>query len=345
MNKAKVFIASSIEGLPIAEAVFSEISIDTDTTLWKHGIFQPSSYPLDTLEEQLSTHEFAVLIASPDDILIKRGQSSYSMRDNILFELGMFSGALGRKRAFILIPKSIDIMIPSDLFGLIMAKYDDKKICDDVSQNQSAVQIACSQIRQIIRKEYQNIINEKKALNLRLIKSEKGQSLKRLYDVTAQLHQTIAILQKDIFEAISDHTVFQKVKNQALDKIMEIENAFFNDAKILNVENELKSLVKCTYHALEDMPFPKELALNREEWKNKAINIGIEAIGGLFQGEDPVGSVRRSAGYEIEDQIVSLKKRFSEWWSTHFPLIQSETISLYDALLKASMDLSMVINI
>jgi Predicted nucleotide-binding protein containing TIR-like domain len=95
--KPKVFVGSSSEGLAIAKAVCAHLRRETKPTHWDR-LFLPSSYPLETLEEQVTNHPFAVLVASPDDVLIKRGKLYAAMRDNLLLEFGLFVGALGRRQ-------------------------------------------------------------------------------------------------------------------------------------------------------------------------------------------------------------------------------------------------------
>src|SRR5262252_6687290 len=124
MAKPRVFVGSSSEGLPIAQSVSSALERDALPTLWTHQLFLPGQYPLDVLEKELRNQQFAVLVASPDDEVFKRGITSPAMRDNLLLEFGLFSGALGRKRTFFLCPSNPRLELPSDLLGLLTATYD-----------------------------------------------------------------------------------------------------------------------------------------------------------------------------------------------------------------------------
>ena len=65
MEKPNVFIGSSSEGLPIAEAAFRLLSRDSKAKLWTHQLFLPGRYPLEVLESELRVSDFAVLVASP----------------------------------------------------------------------------------------------------------------------------------------------------------------------------------------------------------------------------------------------------------------------------------------
>jgi predicted nucleotide-binding protein len=44
-------------------------------------------------------------------------------RDNVILELGLFIGALGRQRVFMLIEQGMDVKIPTDLLGVTPIVY------------------------------------------------------------------------------------------------------------------------------------------------------------------------------------------------------------------------------
>src|SRR5437870_1702955 len=107
--KPKIFIGSSSEGLKVARLATELLSDKTLPTLWENDIFLPGTITLEILEEQLAQHAFALLVATPDDILLKRQGVLTTLRDNVLFECGLFMGALGRRRTFLFAPKGTHV--------------------------------------------------------------------------------------------------------------------------------------------------------------------------------------------------------------------------------------------
>jgi CRP/FNR family transcriptional regulator, cyclic AMP receptor protein len=123
--KPILFIGSSSESLKIARAI--QAGLDRDDVfvkIWTDNIFTPSLSTMESLEEQLKSSDFAVLILGSDDTIISREKVSDAPRDNVLLELGMFIGALGRQRTFILRPRGVNLKIPSDLFGITPIEYN-----------------------------------------------------------------------------------------------------------------------------------------------------------------------------------------------------------------------------
>lgn len=67
--------------------------------------------------------DFAVLVLTPDDKTTSRGKVKAAPRDNVIYELGLFTGALGRERALVVVPSAVDIKIPTDLLGVTTLRY------------------------------------------------------------------------------------------------------------------------------------------------------------------------------------------------------------------------------
>ena len=143
-----VFLGSSTEGLQIAKAVQAELQYSAECVIWSQGVFGLSTGTLETLVEKLQIFDFAVLVLSPDDLVSSRGDTQPAPRDNVLLELGMFIGALGRNRTFIVIDRSTNVKLPSDLAGITPATYESPV----GGTMRSAVGPACTDIDEVIRK-------------------------------------------------------------------------------------------------------------------------------------------------------------------------------------------------
>ncbi len=115
-KKTRVFIGSSTEDTAIARALHAGLTSFCEPNLWTFD-FGPSEATIEALEEQLTLNDCAVLIAGASDRVTSRGRDALAPRDNVLFELGLFMGALGRHRCFLPMPSEENIKLPSDLFG------------------------------------------------------------------------------------------------------------------------------------------------------------------------------------------------------------------------------------
>ena len=144
-----MFIGSSKESLPIAEAIKSNLeNKDLIVKLWTDGVFGASQFILTELERQVRESDFAVLVLGPDDVVESRDEISDAPRDNVIFELGLFMGALSHERTFMVIPYESEIKIPTDLLGLIPLKYQSG------DSNELVILLApvCDQLRYTISK-------------------------------------------------------------------------------------------------------------------------------------------------------------------------------------------------
>ncbi|MDN3687398.1 nucleotide-binding protein [Cyclobacterium jeungdonense] len=127
--KPELFIGSSVEGLSIAEAVETKLSHDFNVTLWTDGVFNLSNTTLEDLLNKLDKSDFGIFIFSPDDITKIRGNEYVAARDNVIYELGLYTGKLGRRNAFIVKPSNQkDFHLPSDLSALYIGEYDTNKL-------------------------------------------------------------------------------------------------------------------------------------------------------------------------------------------------------------------------
>lgn len=124
--KPALFIASSSEHLDLASAMQESLEHVAEVTVWNQDVFKLSRYNVESLLETLEASDFGVFIFTPQDVVNIRGTEKLTVRDNVLFELGLFVGKLGRDRCFIVLPRGNEeeMHLPSDLLGITPALYE-----------------------------------------------------------------------------------------------------------------------------------------------------------------------------------------------------------------------------
>lgn len=148
-----LFIASSTEGLPVAYDIQEALENDCDTTVWKQGVFEPSRNVLDGLLERLKTTQFGLFVFTPDDAIELRGAPHRAVRDNVVFEMGLFIGALGLPRCMHIVPRGVvDLHLPSDLLGLTALDYPAGR---SDGNRLAALGPACNKIRRRLREAFE----------------------------------------------------------------------------------------------------------------------------------------------------------------------------------------------
>jgi hypothetical protein len=176
MSKPSVFVGSSSEGLAFARAVRQNLQQDAQITLWNEGFFRPGVTFIDALVNSLPRFDFAILVLQADDLTKSRGIEAFTPRDNVIFELGLFMGRLGRSRTFIVYEEYADVKIPSDLAGLTVAPFTRQQDGD----HRSAVGPACDSIRDVIRDlGTSDAKTAKKVSEIQSQQTEHGQQLAR----------------------------------------------------------------------------------------------------------------------------------------------------------------------
>jgi hypothetical protein len=123
-SRSSLFIGSSTEGLRIAKTLQLLLDQACEVTIWSQGVFGLSQGTLESLVYALDGFDFAALVLTADDLVTSRADSSSAPRDNVLFELGLFMGGLGRDRTFIVYDRTARLKLPSDLAGVSAATFE-----------------------------------------------------------------------------------------------------------------------------------------------------------------------------------------------------------------------------
>jgi hypothetical protein len=123
MNKPRIFLGSSGKQSKLLQAITRGLEDVADVEPWT-TTFNPGRSTLDRLVELSQEVDFAAFVFAQDDwTTTDASQSSEaSPRDNVVFEAGLFGGALGIRRTFIL--HAQDSKLPTDLLGLTAVRYD-----------------------------------------------------------------------------------------------------------------------------------------------------------------------------------------------------------------------------
>src|SRR5215471_5581224 len=124
--KPRIFLGSSGQQAKLLEALTRGIQDIADVDPWT-TVFNPGVSTLERLVELTREVDFAAFVFAQDD-WTTRGASQdatsgqASPRDNVVFEAGLFGGALGIRRTFILLADGAKL--PTDLLGLTAIRYD-----------------------------------------------------------------------------------------------------------------------------------------------------------------------------------------------------------------------------
>ncbi|MCP4367624.1 MAG: nucleotide-binding protein [Deltaproteobacteria bacterium] len=154
--KPKLFIGSSSEALNIAEIVLSLLeSKGIESTLWNQGVFGLNSSGLGSLMNACKFFDYACFILRKDDVAQSRGKKIFTVRDNVIFEIGLFLGALGRDRVFVIFERGNKPNLPSDLDGITFLDYNPHR---DDNNLQAALTTVCIKISDAVSKQEQKTL-------------------------------------------------------------------------------------------------------------------------------------------------------------------------------------------
>jgi hypothetical protein len=124
--KPRIFLGSSAQQEKLLQALTRGLQDIADVDAWM-TVFNPGVSTLGRLVELTREVDFAAFVFAQDDwtaqgALPQAASGQASPRDNVVFEAGLFGGALGIGRTFIL--HANGAKLPTDLLGLTAIRYD-----------------------------------------------------------------------------------------------------------------------------------------------------------------------------------------------------------------------------
>jgi hypothetical protein len=124
-SRPTVFVGSSTPALAIAKEIKRGLSSVADVVVWDTA-FDTGTWLLGGILNRAQQSDFGVFVIRDDDT-VRIGRTKYiTVRDNVLFEAGVFMGALGPERTILLWPSihgSRKLRLPPDLEGLLRENY------------------------------------------------------------------------------------------------------------------------------------------------------------------------------------------------------------------------------
>ena len=102
----------------------ANLAREHSATVWDQARFALGRSVFAGLTQQLDKYDAAVFVLAPDDVSKIRDDEFAAVRDNVLIELGMFTGRLGCDRTFWVAPRDDKFRIPSDLLGIVQPSYE-----------------------------------------------------------------------------------------------------------------------------------------------------------------------------------------------------------------------------
>lgn len=108
-----------------ARALAARLRSFAAPTVWDNAEFELNESVFDGLLKAAELADYAIFVFDPDDITRIRNADHRTVRDNVLFEFGLFIGRLGRGRTFWISARGEGAhYLPTDLTGIIHLSYD-----------------------------------------------------------------------------------------------------------------------------------------------------------------------------------------------------------------------------
>ncbi len=144
-----LFLGCAVEDLAIAQQVQLNLKHShTVVHIWTDDVFGPSGVAIDDLLAKVDHSDFAAFVFGANDLLTSRKEHREVPRDNVVFELGLFMGRLGRNRTYIIKEDKSEIKIPTDLLGLTPITYVGDPSTDPVT----VLAPVCTELKRMVEK-------------------------------------------------------------------------------------------------------------------------------------------------------------------------------------------------
>jgi len=324
--KPRIFIGSSVEGLNVAYSIQQNLSFDAEITVWDQGVFELSKTTIESLIDKLNSSDFGIFVFSEDDITTIRDENKNTVRDNVLFEFGLFIGKLSRERVYFIIPSESELHLPTDLLGITPGKYESNR--EDGSM-QAATGPVANQIRQQIKKLGKRIENEESAKSPDekkdidslefdwvndFIDKKYNVARKKLKGIIKKEKDSDKIIDKEIWIAYCDfrenEISGEKSLNDLLSKYGKKRFAVKRIAEIFSWEDYFDKAIEILKQGLIDFDNDTELVSVLTDCikKTEGVDKAMDLLNEHNPNENIEISLKLSSLYEDEGNLIEARK-------------------------------------
>ena len=120
-NQPCLFVGSASETEEIAKTIGQKLDDCVSVRFWG-DVFDLGDFNLQALQKQAAECDFALFVWGVEDTVEQGGERSGAPRDNVVYEAGLFAGALGENRVYVV--HAANTKIPSDYLGVTTATFD-----------------------------------------------------------------------------------------------------------------------------------------------------------------------------------------------------------------------------
>ena len=141
--KTKIFIGSSTESKAAAEQIRNFFDGIYSCTVWYENFFESDGRFHEALASKAPAFDYAIFVCGPDDLVIRSssGEVKKAARDNVYFEIGLYTGILSKYRTFFFVNRQVKL--PTDFLDVDSFQYADEEEIEE----------GCREIEARIREE------------------------------------------------------------------------------------------------------------------------------------------------------------------------------------------------
>jgi predicted nucleotide-binding protein len=271
-----VFIGSSSGALPAAKrvkiALLGSRGRPRRVRLWTDpDVFLLSKTILTTLVAESKGSDFGVLVGGADDKILRKqlspkgkteshgkassrgnrlanGEVREVIRDNVIFEFGLFSGALGLDRSFLLVPWHEKPKLPVDVDGMIHLEYR----LDQMAPAVRRLKLQLSRVERSVR------IHAVKS-SRDFVRSPVFASARNLHDIAQTIMDMVDRLDIELDRDGTPFTDFARLRRKSLLELKILERRLIRDLAYFGVRKEGRALFAAVRRALDLAPDPARM--------------------------------------------------------------------------------------